>query len=702
MAAASLDHATVSLVASLSAALFVALAVWALRAAGRERRLRHTLALALSATGLWSGFSGLFPDSPASAAFLETFRNACWLAYLWMLAGSFGRENFARPVRLIYKVVAAILACVASLQLLDATGVVGGPLLQSLYANLSLIVAAAMLVLMHNLYGIVVQNKNSGFGAKFAALTALWAYDFNLYTIGIIAGLPAAKLIALRPALSILLVPLFAVGWLHKGDRTRFAVSRRMAFQSLSLFAIAAYLGIMAIIANVVRSSGGDYGSLAQQAVLVGGLAALLLLAPSRGFRAWFKVNILKNFYRQRYDYRSEWMRFAQTIGRSHADGEPLPTRVIKAIADITGSPGGLLLLPDEQMTLVHASGWNWDDFDAGALRVPTRTALHVEESGYIVEFDAIRTLPPGADERAIFPAWMLSNDAVWIGVPLMHFGRLAGLVLLKQPKPARSLDWEDFDLLKAVARQCASYLSEAQGQDALAEARRFDEFNRRFAFIMHDIKNAVSQLSLLARNAERHADKPEFRRDMVETLNISVGRMNTLLARLSQHNKGKQMDPARLSLRGVVDAVVAQKQGLHPIAVTGEGDLDAFADSARVEQIIGHLVQNAIDASDPAEPVRIILRGVDRRVAIDVVDRGEGMSADFVRNDLFKAFASTKAGGFGIGAFEARALAISLNGQIEVESEAGKGSRFTLWLPKAQAQAPGATAPQRNDRNVA
>ena len=50
----------------------------------------------------------------------------------------------------------------------------------------------------------------------------------------------------------------------------------------------------------------------------------------------------------------------------------------------------------------------------------------------------------------------------------------------------------------------------------------------------MHDIKNLVSQLSLLTRNAERHAENAEFRSDMIATLNSSIGKMKELLARLS------------------------------------------------------------------------------------------------------------------------------------------------------------------------
>src|SRR3546814_9125747 len=82
----------------------------------------------------------------------------------------------------------------------------------------------------------------------------------------------------------------------------------------------------------------------------------------------------------------------------------------------------------------------------------------------------------------------------------------------------------------------------------------------------MHDIKNLVSQLSLLARNAERHADKPEFRADMVATLQSSVGKMNDLLARLAQHTKGKPDERVPVALGALLEAVVNEKKLSHPI----------------------------------------------------------------------------------------------------------------------------------------
>ena len=69
----------------------------------------------------------------------------------------------------------------------------------------------------------------------------------------------------------------------------------------------------------------------------------------------------------------------------------------------------------------------------------------------------------------------------------------------------------------------------------------------------------------------------------------------------------------------------------------------------------------------------------------IEVLDSGTGMSAEFVRTGLFKPFVSTKSGGFGIGAYEARELVRAMGGQLGVESREGLGTRFTIRLPLAE-----------------
>ena len=70
----------------------------------------------------------------------------------------------------------------------------------------------------------------------------------------------------------------------------------------------------------------------------------------------------------------------------------------------------------------------------------------------------------------------------------------------------------------------------------------------------------------------------------------------------------------------------------------------------------------------------------------IEIVDSGHGMSPEFVRNRLFRPFDSSKPGGFGIGAYEARELVRAMNGRMDVESREGLGTRFIVRLPLASA----------------
>ncbi len=310
-----------------------------------------------------------------------------------------------------------------------------------------------------------------------------------------------------------------------------------------------------------------------------------------------------------------------------------------------------------------------------------------LEATGHVIDFEALKSgLLTVADQKVPVPAWIGAGGAAWAGVPLLHSDKLVGLVILAHPLVRRPLDWEDFDLFRTAGTQAASYLAEARSHEALANVQRFDEFNRRFAFIMHDIKNLVSQLSLVARNAERHADNPEFRADMVATLQSSVKKMNDLLARLSRGNSSDSEQLQASPLQDAVAGVAAAKRRSHPIELFGDPWIMALADPARLEQALAHLVQNAIDASRPDEPVRICYGQRSGEASIEVIDSGSGMSPDFVRTRLFQPFVSTKDGGFGIGAFEARTLIAGMGGRLEVESREGEGSRFTIYLPAAEA----------------
>jgi putative PEP-CTERM system histidine kinase len=670
---------------ALAACLYGALAMWQVQRpqGGMQRR---TLALALAATALWALIVVVDGPDTDLSRLSESGRNLAWLGFMLALLLRGGADDERRPaIVALYVVVAAVIAGQTAAEVLPAEFGDSQRAMEAFFLSLLLLrmtAAIAALVLVHNLYTAASPEARWGIRLPMIALAAMWTYDLNLYTVTYLSHAWPDELIAMRGVTMVMLAPLFALAS-RRNANWKMRLSRAVTFQSLSLMAIGGYLVSMVIIARMLELAGGDYAHLAQITVVFGMSLMALVLVPSGRMRAWLKVKLVKHLFQHRYDYRVEWMRFTQTLGRPGEAAAPLDERVVQAIADITESPGGMLLLPDEGGGLASAARWNWQSVDAPLRAGDAALASHFEATGRIIEIDALRQGRESVEgEAALIPQWMLAEPFAWVAVPLVHFDRLVGVVLLGRPLVDRMLDWEDFDLLRVAGRQVASYLAEARGQEALSDAKRFDEFNRRFAFIMHDIKNLVSQLSLVARNAERHADNPEFRADMVATLRNSVDKMNDLLARLSQHNKGRSEEPRPIALRALASAVAEAKRGYHPIHVGGRADLIASADPTRLEQALGHLLQNAIDASDPGEPVIVLVEQRGIEAVIDVIDQGRGMSVEFVRSRLFKPFASTKDGGFGIGAFEARALIAAMGGRLEVESREGEGSRFSIILP--------------------
>ncbi|MGQ0659460.1 XrtA/PEP-CTERM system histidine kinase PrsK [Sphingosinicella sp.] len=670
----------------LAAALFGALAIQQLRRWADEPRHRPLVA-AFAAVSLWAIFLAFLDPDAIATRFAESARNLAFLAFMHGLLKEAGEDDRQKAVKAVYAAVAGAIGVQIA---------VGGvtdqfrhlPLafeaLHSASQLLGLTIAAGALILVHNLYGQADPRSRAMLRLPTIALAAMWAFDLHLYTVGYMSPGLGGDLVLLRGPALVMLAPLFAFG-LRGAPNWRFRLSRAATFQSVSLFAILLYFAAMMSASWVAGMIGGDMGRAAELALIAAVTAVAILVMTSARARSRARVFVAKHVFEHRYDYRREWARFTDTVGREQSDGAPLEERVIKGLADIAEAPGGLLLLVDDHDRLSPTARWN-----ATATLPPSADGADallrfVREHRYVLDFEQLRdgVLTVG-EARVPVPDWLVRLDEAWAGVPLIHAGRLLGLVVLEHPAFRRRLDWEDLDLFRTVGVQAASYLAEARGQQALADARRFDEFNRRFAFILHDIKNLVSQLSLVSRNAERHADNPEFRADMIATLQGSVTKMNALLARLSPGAPRLAESPRETALAPVLAAVAAAKGRMRPVLVTGDADLVAHADPDALEEAIGHLVQNGIDASPADAPVGINYFESGGDVAIEIVDTGCGMSGDFVATRLFQPFVSTKEEGFGIGAHEARALILGMGGRVEVESAPGRGTCFTIYLPGA------------------
>jgi len=209
---------------------------------------------------------------------------------------------------------------------------------------------------------------------------------------------------------------------------------------------------------------------------------------------------------------------------------------------------------------------------------------------------------------------------------------------------------------------------------------------------VVHDIKNLVSQLSLILSNVERHGDNPEFQRDVIDTVRHSVSRMKGMLEQISQTRRAapaSTVTPVATDLAALIDKDWGDRR-LHPSlrVIAPEGPCPVLVDAEALSQVLRHVIQNALEAISDTGRVELRLQNVGKHALLKVIDDGPGMTAEFIRDVLFRPFGTTKKSGYGIGAHQARELIRGMGGRLEVASTVGSGTEITIHLPLAPVDA--------------
>jgi putative PEP-CTERM system histidine kinase len=401
----------------------------------------------------------------------------------------------------------------------------------------------------------------------------------------------------------------------------------------------------------------------------------------SGSLRRRAKFLISRNFFTHRYDYRVEWLKFIDLVS-DPKQAEELQVRIIRALAEFVDSPAGVLWSLHPGIGYCPTAGWR--------LAVPQGAKLPLDDPFILGFRDGSWIQKHSGDATAV--AWSFASSKAWLAVPLSHRGEVVGFVLLNHASRTVPLDWEAFDLLRAAGRQAASYLAEEASTRALRDNELLNQYSKRFAFVIHDIKNLASQLGLIVSNAKRYIEDPEFQRDMLQTVEDAVARMNYLLSQL-------KADAAPLAPRLVapdtIVVTVAAEFADGPVVVVTRTDAEdcvVAIDPERFRSALVHLAHNAVEASQPGDWVTISTRREGAQLIIEITDEGLGMDAAFVRDELFQPFRSTKSGGYGIGAFQTRELIRTAGGDLEVISEKGAGTTMRILLPLVTGREPAAS----------
>jgi putative PEP-CTERM system histidine kinase len=610
----------------------------------------------------------------------------CWFAFLLLLLQSRQTGGLTGAMRRVVPVAVVILSfgLLARILLAFDIGVFGSPSRLMLFS--SMVLPMFTLVLVEQLFRNVSEDSRWNVKPLCLGLAGAALFDVYLYSQAVLFNRLDNDAASIRGAVYTLMVPLLLLASTRRKDWiSKIQVSRKAAFHSATLLIAGFYLLFVSAVGYYVRFFGGEWGRALQLGMVFFGLLSLIILALSGTVRAKLRVFMGKHFFRYRYDYREEWLRFTKTLSSQNSPQE-MGQQVVHGLADLLESPGGGLWMKNRgEATYSQTARWNLtqtsDKEDAGSA-----LCQFMLTSGWVINLEEYRSTPRRYGQLTL-PAWLQAIEQAWLIVPLNVGEEMIGFVVLARARTRVEVNWEVNDLLKTAGRQAASFLAQMQATEALLEVRKFDAFNRMSAFVVHDLKNIVTQLSLMMKNAQRHSQNPEFQQDMLLTVENSLDRMRQLMLQLREGATppGTAVGVDLCDIVRRIEIVAAGRGRKLEVEIFHE--VGTRGHEERLERIIGHVVQNAFDATGAAGRVRLTLGRQGGQARLEVADTGLGMTQEFIRDRLFKPFQTTKQAGMGIGAYESFQYVQELGGKIEVDSELHKGTKVTILLPLFEIQ---------------
>jgi putative PEP-CTERM system histidine kinase len=645
---------------------------------GRTSRTGVAILGCCIASLIWASATAATAPIAALSCF-DSFRLSAWLLFAVALVTIRASDGSGLGRAYLLGAVSFCLAATVN----DLWTLVVSPDATALYTSQQLIrigFGVAGLLTIENLWRNTEPERRWHVWPLCVAIGGLFAYELFLFSDAFITrGRVDTGLALGRPIVAAFMAPLLALAMARNREwRVDIHVSRQVVLHTATLVASGCFLVAVAVVAILLRGFGGEWGLVLQLAMLFGSIVVLATVLSSGSVRRRLKFLISRNFYTHRYDYRVEWLKFIELVSEPKL-GEELSVRIIRALAEFVDSPAGVLWSLSRGIGYYPTAAWKQP--------IPGDRKVPIDDP-FVFGFRNGNWIQARSSEAAE-STWPIASEKAWLAVPLSHRTEVIGFVVLDRPTHKINPDWEVFDLLRAAGRQAASYLAEERSTKVLRDSELLTEYSKRFAFVVHDIKNLASQLNLIVSNAARHIGDPEFQRDMLRTVEDSVARMNNLL---SQLKADAAPHPPRLLNPNFVVSAVAAEFADAPVAVEARDEIGACAvtiDPERLRSALTHLVQNAVDVSCPGDRVTISSRRLGTRLLIEITDNGPGMDDAFIRDELFLPFRSTKSGGYGIGAFQTRELIRMAGGDLEVISEKGFGTTMRIILPLVSEREP-------------
>lgn len=564
-----------------------------------------------------------------------------------------------------------------------------------IYLLLSVVI---MLVFLENTYRNT--HQRGGRYALYGLIGSLF-YAIFLFSQGLLySRIPSAVFLVGSAVI-------FAAGLFFAYDIVRYQllqvdiyVGRGAVYSSVILLLVGAYLILMGLVGKLVRVMGGNLNLLFTILAALVMFFLLLALLVSGSLKKRLKSFIDRNFYRGRYDYREQWLRFSEEMSSLLSLQELLPRFLHMVMETLDVHKAGILLPGGSQGDFLQAEA---EDLPDEELCIPEKSEfldwLFVLGKPVLLEDSRFNE---NIAQQVLFQRNRLQNLGLVALVPLITKRKLVGLLVLGSAASGDSFSSVDMELLETIGNHLSMAILNAKLSEELVLSKELEFIHKISSFVVHDLKNLISTLSMMLQNAADNMDKPEFRENMLVTISGTVEKIKGLMNKITTMPTDFQLDFQPQGLNSIIKEIVSKIKIDQMAHIQYVEDLrplpDTSVDREYVERILMNLVVNALEAMHQEGTLRISTRFVEdgtelpadeksagrasKLVEIEVADSGAGMSKEFIKHKLFKPFQTTKEKGLGIGLYQCKEAVEAHGGSIEVKSREGEGTVFMVRLP--------------------
>ncbi len=454
-------------------------------------------------------------------------------------------------------------------------------------------------------------------------------------------------------------------------------VSRKIFYRSFGVFIVGIYLLGLGIIGEGMRYFGPSVGKNITTFLGFAGAILVLTMILSETIRKKTVVFINKNFYSQKYDYRDQWLKFTQRISFKH-NFEELLGSIAEGLRESISAKGATIWLKERDIdeyvcVMAHDTPMVSTKPGEGLIRF-------LKDTKWIINIDDDNCREIVADNAGFIEEAMAS-----LIIPLLDMDEIIGFIILREDLAGNEYNYEDYDLLKTLSSQAAAAILNMKLSEELSKAKEMEAMGRLSSFIIHDLKNMTSMLSLVAQNAEEHMNNPDFQKDAIRTISNTTQKINTIIGKLKNLPKKTSLALQDSDLGACVKTAISELNinGNTNLSFKETRRVEARFDREEITKVIINLIINALDATDNKGEIKVLVDEEGDMGFVTVSDNGCGMSREFIEKHLFKPFQTTKKKGLGIGLYQCRTIVEAHSGKLKVDSEEGKGTVFSMYLPK-------------------